>query len=303
MLAADVGGVFRVPGSVRVVNALYTYYCGTDKDSAHVSRTFRSGNLPTHITYTVQDVASTFKKFLSTLPGGILGSLGVFDTFVAIHSQVRSDPKYRHSTKARLIALAVGTVQSHLRRELICAVFGLLSFLGSAGENAPDTNGEGNAASASTLMSYEALGIVFGPLLVGDLLSSQTTKLADPSEGVVLLPATPPMSKREKQRRIIDAQMQVQALAVDKVWVANQIAIMMLQHWSEAVEYMRGYGVLRPNRKTPALGELPPPPRGDVFRATSSEPLISRDEMSHFISRKPPPRTAPSPHSMPEREC
>lgn len=273
-----------------MVNTLYDYYCGTDKDSVHIARTVRSGNLPIHITYTVQDVASTFKKFLSNLPGGILGSIKVFETFVAIHSQVRSDTEYRHSTRAQLIALAVGTVESHLRRELICAVFGLLSFLGSAGENAPDAAKDGNATPPSNLMSYEALGIVFGPLLVGDLLSSHTAKLKDPSEGLFLFPATPPMSKREKQRRAVETQMKAQALAVDKIWVANQVATMMLQHWKEAVEYMRGYGVLRPNRKTPPVGQTLPPPlqRGALFRSCSSEPLISRDEEKSFYSYTKP---------------
>lgn len=228
--AANVGGVFRVPGSVRVVSALYSYYCDADKESAQISTTVRSGSLPTHFNYTIQDVASTFKKFLSTMPGGILGSLKVFDVFIAIHSQVRTDPKHEHATRARLIALAVGTVQSHLRRELICAVFGLLSFLGNAAENATKTDENGKVTGSSNLMNYEALGIVFGPLLVGDLLSSQTAKLSDPSQGVVLFPATPPMSKGEKQRKLVEDQLKAQALAVDKVWVANQVAIMILKH-------------------------------------------------------------------------
>lgn len=281
------GGVFRVPGSVRVVSALYSYYCDADKENAQISTTVRSGSLPTHFSYTIQDVASTFKKFLSTIPGGILGSLKVFDVFVAIHSQVRADPKHGHATRARLIALAVGTVQSHLRRELICAVFGLLSFLGSAAETATQTDGDGKATAPPNLMNYEALGIVFGPLLVGDLLSSQTAKLSDPSQGVVFFPATPPMSKGEKQRKLVEDQLKARALAVDKVWVANQVAIMILRHWKGAVEYMRAYGVLLPNRKGLHSRNSS---RRDVLRSSVSDPALALDqEGAHLPDVKPAP--------------
>lgn len=279
--AANVGGVFRVPGSVRVVSALYSYYCDADKENAHISTTVRSGSLPTHFNYTIQDVASTFKKFLSTMPGGILGSLKVFDIFVAIHTQVRSDPKHGHATRARLIALAVGTVQSHLRRELICAVFGLLSFLGSAAENVTKTDEDGKSTVPFNLMNYEALGIVFGPLLVGDLLSSQTAKLEDPSQGVVLFPVTPPMSKSEKQRKLVEDQLKAQALAVDKIWVANQVAIMILRHWKDAVEYMRGYGALIPNRKAFSSRNSS---RRDIFRPSVSDPALALDQEDTHLS-------------------
>ncbi|SPO06896.1 uncharacterized protein DNG_09590 [Cephalotrichum gorgonifer] len=301
--AANASGVFRVPGSVRMVNALYDHYYFTDKDgSAGISRTVRSVSLPTHMTFSIHDVASTFKRFLSILPGGILGSLEVFDAFVAIHSQVRSNPQYRHATKARLIALAVGTVQSHLNRELICAVFGLLAFLVSAAEaSAVDSNESGGDTAPPNKMSYEGFGIVFGPLLVGDLLSSHNTKLADPADGLFLFPATPPMSKKEKQQRTLETQMKSRALAVDKVWVANEVATMIIRHWKEAVEYMRGYGVLRPNRKASNLGQVPgPSQRVPGLSSSLSEPLISCPQEDHRLgSSGPEPGSTSIQHHMP----
>ena len=71
----------------------------------------------------------------------------------------------------------------------------------------------------------------------------------------------------------------MRALSVDKVWVANEIAIMMLQHWKDAVEYMRGYGVLRPNRKSSAGVPVPTPTQKDhVLYPSSTEPIMTRDE-------------------------
>lgn len=247
-------GVFRIPGSVRVVDALYTYYCYADKDRDRISGTIRSAKLPTHLRLTVHDVASTFKRFLSVLPGGILGSLAVFDAFVAIHSQLRQIPNDNNSMKrrtirARMIALALGTVQSHLRRELICAVFGLLSYLGQNAEIAMTKEKNGGLPSGPGLMGYSALGIVIGPLLVGDLLSSYSTKMSDPSCGLVLAPATPPMSRREKLRKSAKMQDHAQPLTVDKIWVANEVATMMISNWKETVEHISLLEALRPNLK------------------------------------------------------
>ncbi|PKS07270.1 hypothetical protein jhhlp_005872 [Lomentospora prolificans] len=276
----NVKGVFRIPGSVRVVNALYTYYCYADKDGDRISGTIRSVSLPGHLRFTVHDVASTFKRFISVLPGGILGSLEVFDAFVAIHSQLRYNPeagKLKHrNVRARLIALAIGTVQSHYRRELICAVFGLLSYLGRTAEIAKKKAGDGNSLLGPGLMGYSALGIVIGPLLVGDLLSSYSTKMADPSCGLVLSPATPPMSRREKLRKNAKTQNQALPLTVDKIWVANEVATMIIANWKDAVEHISMLEALRPDRKTFRSRQAS---RHASYRLhlSKSEPLISTD--------------------------
>ncbi|KAI0434621.1 hypothetical protein F5Y09DRAFT_337572 [Xylaria sp. FL1042] len=165
---ADTKGIFRVPGSTRVINALYEYYC-MDGDTDAVSSTTRCPTLPTHIRCNTHDIASTFKRFLAGLPGGILGSLSLFDALVAIHTQLQGDAEL-HRTKesklrARLIALAIGTVKSQYQRELICAVFGLLCLVGRIAENAPREDESGHPLPTTDLMGYNALGIVFGPLL------------------------------------------------------------------------------------------------------------------------------------------
>ncbi len=242
--------MFRIPGSVRIVNALYDYYCA-EHDADEISRTIRCPNLPLNIKAGVHDVASTFKRFLAGLPGGILGSLSLFDALIAIHSQLKGEPEYNRTKqsklRARLIALAIGALKSQYRRELICAVFGLLSLIGRTAEKTPREDEHGRPLPTNDLMGYNALGIVFGPLLVGDLINSYTMKLAHPNTGLVLLPLTPPKPKKERRKSKAAEEAGQGVLRVDKILVANSIAEMLITHWREVVKHMKNLGTLRTN--------------------------------------------------------
>ncbi|KAG7083386.1 RhoGAP domain-containing protein [Colletotrichum scovillei] len=263
-------GVFRIPGSLRVVNAIFDYYC-YEKPGEEVTSTIRCPTLPSHINAGAQDVASAFKKLLSVLPGGILGSLTLFDALVAIHSQLRGEPELSRTKesklRARLIAMAIGTIKSHFRRELICAVFGLLSLIGRAAETAAREDEQGRPLPTSDLMGYAALGIVFGPLLVGDLLDSYTMKLANPSSGLLLFPLTPPRLKRERQRKST-IQDNTDSMSVDKIRVANDITEMLISNWREVVRNMKGLSSFRgPNE------DLESTSRRRFLRSSNSDSL------------------------------
>ncbi|KAI2621766.1 hypothetical protein GGR54DRAFT_647043 [Hypoxylon sp. NC1633] len=265
----DTPGLFRVPGSVRVVNTLYDYYCA-DRDSNDISTTTRCPNLPGHIKCGIHDVASTFKRVLAGVPGGILGSLSLFDALVAIHSQFHADPELSRTketkVRARLIALAIGTVKSQYQRELICAVFGLLCFVGRTAENAPREDENGRPLPTADLMGYNPLGMMFGPLLVNDLLASYNMKMAHPAAGLVLLPGSPPKSRKgrcchkrsrsekhrhRRSRTYTDDS--TPAFAIDKIHVANSITEMLIIHWREVVRQMRSLGTLKIVRRENAI--------------------------------------------------
>lgn len=238
---ADTYGIFRVPGSIRVTSALYDYYCA-GVDGEDIATTTRCPNLPSHLNCGVHDVASTFKRILAGLPGGILGSLSLFDALVGIHSQLHGYVE-RTRTKegklrARLIALAISTVNSQYQRELICAVFGLLCVVGRAAENAPREDESGRPLPTSELMGYSSLAIVFGPLLLGDLLDSYSMKLADPASGLIILPLTPIKSKKRRKPKT-QKQDKPSMLTVNRVLVANDIAEMLLVHWRDIVRHMK----------------------------------------------------------------
>lgn len=236
-------GLFRVPGSVKVVGAIVDYYCHLDKAGANISGTVRCATLPAHIPHSIHDIGSVFKRFLSMLPGGILGSLSLFDAFVAINAQLAGIPEFprtqQSKARARLIALAIGTVKSQYRRELICAVFGLLSHIGRVAEVAPREDDEGRALPTTDLMGYGALGIVFGPLLVCDLLEQYDMNLATPDSGMLLLPwKAPKPQSTGKERQNADQG----PPSVDKILVANEIAEMLISNWRDIVRQMKALG-------------------------------------------------------------
>ena len=254
-------GIFRIPGSNNVIAALYNHYCARG-DEGDIASTVRCPTLPNHIKYDIHDVASTFKRFLSGIPGGILGSLALFDVFVSIQNQLHTDPELpirrRSQIRSRLIALAIATLKSQYRRELICAIFGLLSMIGYATETT--YSGERREALPMTdLMGYGQLGIVFGPLLIGDLLDNYNMRLPNPYGGLILLPITPPKSRKEKQKeRQKSNKSTYDALTLtthmDKIKVVNGITEMLIIHWRDVVNYLKSSQALRVVGRNRSLG-------------------------------------------------
>ncbi|KAG6052186.1 hypothetical protein E4U17_005923 [Claviceps sp. LM77 group G4] len=239
-------GLFRVPGSSKVISALFDYYCHMDNSNAKIASTVRCATLPMHIQYSTHDVASTFKRLLSVLPGGVLGSLSLLDALIAIHSQLNGEPEYPRTkqtkVRARLIALAIGTVRSQHRRELICAVFGLLSLIGRAAEIAPREDEDSRPLPTGDLMGYSALGIVFGPLLVGDLLDQYTMKAAAPASGMPLFPLSPTRFRKDRRKSFHMDCKGGGPPTVDRILVANDLTKMLISNWRDVVRQMKSLG-------------------------------------------------------------
>jgi hypothetical protein len=240
----------------------------------------RCPTLPDHIRCDVHDVASAFKRFLVGLPGGVLGSLPLFDALVAIQGQLHGDAEFTRTkqskVRARLIALAISTLQSHYRRELICAVFGLLSMIGRAAETAPREDDRGRPLPTTDLMGYSALGIVFGPLLIGDYLDNYSMHLANPTGGLVVLPVSPPKSRKErkkKQRPYTEEPISFIS-QVDKIKVANSITEMLITHWREVARHMRSIASLKTPESPQAL--------------ETARPYLRPSVSEGFSLRKPP---------------
>lgn len=244
------------------------------------------------------------------MPGGILGSLSLFDALVAINSQLYCDPEFSRTKetkiRARLIALAVGTLRSQYRRELICAVFGLLCLLGRAAETTPREDEFGRPLPTSDLMGYNALGIVFGPLLVGDILGSHAVKLSDPTTGLFLVAATPsPKSKKERKKSketLDETQGQQTFLDVDKIHVANDITEMLITNWRDVVRQMRnmdgGMGILRRRSRSSVSNHEPKRSRG-FLRSSENDAAAGKGTFDRHVSEEHPP----SPGSPGHREC
>lgn len=273
----DVRGIFRVPGAVKAVNSLYDYYFYTGDDSGFVSGTVRCASLPAHVDATVHDIASTFKKFLSVLPGGVIGSLSVFDMLVDIYEQIQDDPtnlEESANVRARCIAVAIGTTPSQSRQELICAVFGLLGYLASLSEtSARESEPGGSSHGLSQLMSADALGIVFGPLLVGESLDSYRRKLSGKDNNYVLQPPSTPGARKEKLKKKDHNKSGADPVNMGAIWTANSVTTMLIKHWTKVVVHISELRLLGPKRH-------PKPANSHVFLGqlphSNSEPFVRR---------------------------
>lgn len=234
----DNRGVFRVPGSSKTVNALYSYYCDASGNDPYISSTTYQPTLPASIPHRVHDVASTFKRILSGLPRGVLGSITLFDAFLAIYSELQDrlevPAEKSKKTRARLIALAIQTIDSRPQRDLICAVFGLLSLIGHATEQSPTKDAKGNPLPPSQLMSYNALGIIFGSLLVGSDLDNYDIKESSPTSGMSLCPIS---SKKRRDRQKAKEPTSDNS-EVFKIKVLIDVAEMVISNWRDVVRQM-----------------------------------------------------------------
>ena len=173
-------GIFRVSGQASIVNALYDYYAhqfSAAGSPSKVQATVQPGQLPLHIEYTLHDVATFFKKVVKGLPGGLLGSLEVFEAIAGV-VKLNDIPSLKDeemtALRAKLIALNFLSISSLHRFNLIQAVFGLFAYLGHEAELARENQTESRPPHQTTseLMGYQALGVCLGPLLVGDLIDN-----------------------------------------------------------------------------------------------------------------------------------
>lgn len=298
-------GIFRVSGSMRVVNELYNYYCISLGDDADIATTVRSPNLPFHIKAGAHDVASMFKRLLAGLPGGILGHLQLFGALVDIQKMdghasnevLESGKSGLAHIKAHLIALTIGSVPGHLRRELICCVFGLLSLIGHAAETQVTTQvTPGSSLPHSELMGYAALGIIFGPLLMGNLLdsyscgrmSSEASVPASPSSGPFFHSTPSPQSKTDKRRKSMASEKHaLPALpsALDKILLANDVAEMLITNWRTIVNEMKHMGIMKKDSmpQHPHQDRSAQPPSRSL-RPSKSETFTDND-MSAMVNQ------------------
>jgi hypothetical protein len=94
-------------------------------------------------------------------------------------------------------------------------------------------------------MGYNALGIVFGPLLLGDLLGLYSMKLATPKSGLLVLPLRSPRSRQGRNVRKTLGSELPSPPTVDKVLIANSITEMLIVNWRDVVRQMKSLGMNR----------------------------------------------------------
>jgi hypothetical protein len=274
-------GIFRIPGSHSTVMSLYNHYATTDEGGEVIRGTVRCPTLPDHLKCDVHDVASAFKKFLAGLPGGILGCAWLFDAFIAIYGQLDSYPEWTRTkqskVRTRLIALAIASTVPRYQRELICAVFGLLSMIGRAAETARREDEHGRPLPTSDLMGYVSLSIVFGPLLIGEMLETHDLRPTGPHGILTLTQKDSPKSSRGRYKKAKSAD-DPSAIreGIQKVRMANKVTEMLITQWRDVVRQMRNLGALRSTREYQRLA------------ASKSQLCLRPSASESFAIRKPP---------------
>ena len=239
------------------MNALYDFYdhqfANADAGSpSKVEQTVGSGLLPSHIEHTVPDVASFFKKVLIDLPGGLLGSVELFEALRNITMNFEYDHDLPEleltSLKAKMIALAISSVTSDYRLYLIQAVLGLVSYLGHEAQKLQaETSSADEDQAASELMNYRSLGVVMGPLLLGNLTDRAVHGGGEGHSGDPRTPLETDSGKkfRKHKRKHSDLKLDQNATLAAFVDRANRTAIVMQQlllMWPEVVKQLRDIG-------------------------------------------------------------
>ncbi|CAI7585188.1 unnamed protein product [Penicillium glandicola] len=175
--------IFIQPGDLKVATRLYDHFASqvleAEKDESRISLTMRVVAMPEvhENSAPVLSVAWALKAVLAGLPNGILGSVRLYQALRAMYYQ--SIPNQSHlrvpdclpgaspttAARVQLMCLALIALAPEMQRDLICAVFGLLSLLVNPGTKDQDPGMELREPVASP--NFHELVRAFGPLLLG----------------------------------------------------------------------------------------------------------------------------------------
>lgn len=187
-----------------------------------------------------------FKKIVSGLPGGLLGSLSLFSALRSIAQDLHCDSKLSEleysNLKARLIALAISSVTSSFRISLICAVLGLAALIGREAEQDIARSRENDEPLPTDLMSYQALGVVLGPLLLGDSTYDAGVAVDSSDETQLPVPNSPKKTRKEKRTTMAPNKLEQHDEFLAQVEQAKITAIvmqMLVESWTDVVKQLR----------------------------------------------------------------
>ena len=246
-----------------------------ENNNEAVVATTALARLPNHIHYSIHDVAHLFRKLLHGLPGGLLGSPSVFQALYNIQRFVYPDPslsdKISRKVKPRMIALALSSVNLHFRIALICAVFGLLRAINLASEEQEAETTVKGPHEMFAQIKEDALGIVFGPLLLGDKSDHILTDDSEVRSGLLVLPtavnpaAAAQAVSRGKNKSRMDLGYGKKQL--ERTRRAAMVCQMLIDHWEDVCHQMKRIDTLGATAQAYDL----PAHSGSEFRHLSEE--------------------------------
>ncbi|KAG4306299.1 hypothetical protein PORY_000287 [Pneumocystis oryctolagi] len=153
-------GLFRVNGSRSVIKSFIEHFL---KNKSKIPSEINIENFK--ITPNIHDFASLIKKLLVELPGGIIGNkLQLQALFPLLEDRASARILMPPEVRARMIALALSTIEDQNRFYLACTVFALLRAVATCTEQKERFL---NYPRDLNYMKPEALGLVFAPTLLG----------------------------------------------------------------------------------------------------------------------------------------
>ncbi|KAG4303161.1 hypothetical protein PCANB_000459 [Pneumocystis canis] len=168
-------GLFRVNGSRSVIKSFIEHFL---KNKSRISSEMDIESLK--ISPNIHDFASLIKKLLVELPGGIIGNkLQLQALFPLLEDRASARILMPPEVRARMIALALSTIEDQNRFYLACTVFALLRAVATSTEQKERFL---NYPKDLNYMKPEALGLVFAPTLLGKQTnSSNITNIINPT--------------------------------------------------------------------------------------------------------------------------
>ncbi|EPY50543.1 rho-type GTPase activating protein Rga6 [Schizosaccharomyces cryophilus OY26] len=160
--ALHVPGIFRISGSGPIIKAIMRHYSSPPHYWLdETSSIFQRIGFPTSI-----DIGGVLKRFIMLLPGGLLGTKDVLNMLVPLFLDESSS--LPSDVWAELIAFAIAQIDSIVRFSLLCSLMALLRQVSLRTQELEATM---ENVKDSSLMKSEALGIIFGPLLLGNSIT------------------------------------------------------------------------------------------------------------------------------------
>ncbi|EEB05036.1 rho-type GTPase activating protein Rga6 [Schizosaccharomyces japonicus yFS275] len=164
-----VPGIFRISGSGPVIRAIMDYYFEPPsfwyEDPEDL---FQKIGEPTAI-----DIAGVLKRYILMLPGGLLGRQEVLDLLVSLH-HAPNQQELPKNVWLEMTVLALAQIDSYRRFSVFASLFALLHLIVLKTQQVEQSLAD---IGESTYMRAEALGIVFGPLLLGMSDEPYSTKI------------------------------------------------------------------------------------------------------------------------------
>ena len=196
-------------------------------------------------------------------------------------------PEPRHDeVRVKLIATALASTGDSYRIAVICAVFGLLSLIGSEAEASRNGLDGHRGSQSSDGMGYQALGVVFAPLLIGDMINDIELR----HQEVALSRGNGVPSPGHLSKANLGGALNQDALALHlgQTSVALQVTKMLIAHWIAVVEELRRDGLSGAEQ----WNTLPSPVGGALDyddRLSRTNEYVSRAQSLDML--RGPPRT------------